>query len=272
MKFYLISLIIIFIFPTKSGAQELSRCRTLSPASHLLYYKNLEFIRVEFEAQAEPHSVVRIHLGPCALHRYVEARTTTSFWSEAAKGVGGTEICKDPDFPCSSRLKKFLDLLESYISKVQKNNLFIPIILEEKSMSFGLVFCEKKEKTVFLECHLLTSLGRLIQLALFEKGSTKLYGIANLQEGLKAIGREGLIFERGNYVFFQGKRGSFQRDKATLCLKIPRVIRKYAKTKKLLQPNLLTSLFVLSKDSWQSEFRLLSDPFYWLLRSPCGKR
>ena len=263
-------LIPFFLLIVASAALADDNCRSWRlPPSHVLYFRDINAIRIEFPQKARPHSSVRIHFGPCSSLKYIEAKASASFWSELAnKAIGFDEICT-PKAPCSSRHHAFLDSLYALQHQVYQS------VWERDNAAFAFLSCsEKYDKALLLRCKLVRPQKPTLSLELIEKDRLSPYPAEKLSDHVVALGKKGILLrkDKDRLAFQDYQRGTlleFSRNQIRTSL--PPVLSRHSHAfVSLLQrmPLEFASLLVLSRETWWLRLQILSEPRLWIFSSP----
>ena len=282
MKIAAVSLGIVLFFSSTAGYAE-ERCRSwrVNSSSHLLFFRDMEAVRIEFPQREKPHKSVRIHLGRCDHQRYIEVVASASFWSDLSeKAIGFAEVCTQ-DVPCSSQQKAFLEILYTLQKDVgvRSSQDFHAFVWENAPTAFGFFLCQTKRQDIFLKCEFLRPGQQRMLMDIVERKSLSSLNILNLSAGVIAIGQQGILQEvRSGFFefrdFHQPQVNSFSFSANNVCESLPNLFSRYSPFfVSLLQTTKirLISLLVLSRIAWYHELRFLSQPRLWLFRSPCQR-
>lgn len=261
-----------FLLFSATGYAE-DRCRSWRlPPSHLLYFRDMEAVRLEFSQKSQPHASVRIHFGRCELQRYIEVRSSVGFWSELSeRTVGFSEVCTS-EVPCRPAQRAFLEAIDT-LQKRSSSKQVYRFSWEKSPSAFGFFFCSDKQGDLFFQCSLVRPGKRTPVLDIIEKKSLKLYDIYGLPEDVFAVGMEGFLRKDGSRFELLGRQ-PVSWESSALCRSMPEPLPRYAQAFFSLQKAVgirLVSLLALSKAAWHGELGLLSQPRLWLFRPNCQR-
>lgn len=271
MKKALYACTLLCLFASSAYAEDHCRSWRLPP-SHVLYFRDIDAVRIEFPRKSRPHSLIRIHFGRCDLQRYVEMKVSAAFWSDLAeKAIGFSPICTS-ETPCSEKYRTLLESLDSLQQQFssQESHLFLQ---ENSSSSFYVLFCLKKQHGLLIQCKMVRPDKNVLGIELIEESSLPLYDTERFGKEIVAVGSEGILRRKGRKFQFQPRQGStsFSFSSGNVRNVLPRPLSRHSRNlASLLKvlPTGLASLLVLSRKTWWERFKILSEPKLWIFLAP----